>query len=121
VATQALAMCLLHPSTRLPNAVETALGRAGVCGNRVAMDLNTCMSRRRWFIRWQTVEFLCGAALTVKTGAPACSTHSAKAARRIPCIEKESPGPQQPALHRPDCPYVTDTKRPSKRARFGGA
>lgn len=122
IAIQALSTCLLEPGISLPDAVKTALQKAGVCGDVVAKDLSTCMDAARWFIRWQTVEALCRTALAAKNGEKtrANVTTSAKVSRRSN-IENECPNMQKPSLHRTCCPFVAESRRPSKRARFGGA
>jgi len=119
VATQALSSCLLQPGIYLPEAVASALAHVGVRGEGVATDLHTCMSRRRWFIRWQSVEYMCRAALEIN-GAPACSTTSAKAfkipLKRSP-VEDKGPIIQLETLHRRDCPCVAHAKQPTKKAK----
>merc|ERR1719253_1448403 len=119
VATWALSVCLLQPDVHFAEAIKMSLQRVGAKSDRVAQDLHKCMSCPRWFFQWQTIESLCKAALTLN-GAPACSTTKAKKERKL-CIAYNRAGPSQPALHRPDCPCVADAKRPSKRARLGGA
>lgn len=118
-ATWALTLCLLQPGANLADAVKTALERVGACGEQVAADLKACMTHHRWFIEWPKIEFLCTAALAEK-GAPVCSTTTAKAERRLR-TDKECTGASHPALHRPNCPCVAESKQPSKRARLGGA
>jgi HEAT repeat protein len=133
-ATQALTSCLLRPSIRFHDAVAAAFQRAGGCGDRVVASLNTCMSSRRWFMRWQTVELLCRTSSAPGSAETTCSTTSAKIERRPHKSKKRPLSPvgehgrekiahTQP-LHRPGCPCIADSKlskRPSKRAIFGGA
>lgn len=116
VASQALSLCLLQPSTSLPDAVGGALRAAGGFGDCVASKLSACMSRRRWFVRWQNVELLCRSALGGTSSELALSTTTVKSAKMERRSEIKCGSGGQPSLHKPGCPYVASGTDSSRKA-----
>jgi len=117
IACQALSCCLLQRHVHFADAVLTALRRAGSSGDAAATLLRECMSLKRWFVEWQTIEDVCSAAAAGTLAATHMATLSAKREHEPPVDSSFS---THASLHHPECPCAS-VEPHCKKARFGGA